>query len=194
MHAKTTGGHGIGSPCKPPSRVQRVRSAIRDDGAAGTGAKSNPGEHSSTRFGARTRMFEAGFGRSQGWRRPKCRLLRSVRPVGRDEGTREAGGLPGEKTFGVICQRERSFQSHSPQPEGRAKSCRGQRPRVLHGEAMPIRREGRCQPSGRPQKNRSPMAAVFLLAQPVVTNRATGLRHGASWSCRRCLPARCPSR
>ena len=42
MHAKATGGHGIGSPCKPPSRVQRVRSAIRDDGAAaaGIGAKS----------------------------------------------------------------------------------------------------------------------------------------------------------
>lgn len=45
--------------------------------------------------GAPSRMFEAGFGRSQGWRRPKCRLRRSVRPVGRDEGTREAGGLPG---------------------------------------------------------------------------------------------------
>ena len=92
------------------------------------------------RFGARTRMFEAGFGRSNGWRRPKSPLRRSVRPVGRDEGTREAGGLPGEKTFGVICQRERSCKSHSPQPEGRAKSCRGQGPRVLHGEAMPFRR------------------------------------------------------
>ncbi|WP_279487946.1 hypothetical protein [Aeromonas veronii] len=64
MNAKATGGHGIGSPCKPPSRVQRVRSAIRDDGAAAAG----------------TGM---------------CRLRRSVRPVGRDEGTREAGGLPG---------------------------------------------------------------------------------------------------
>ncbi|AHX61474.1 hypothetical protein B224_3061 [Aeromonas media WS] len=62
------------------------------------------GEHCSTRFGARTGRFEAGFGQSQGWRRPKCRLRRSVRPVGRDEGPREAGGLPGEKTFGVICQ------------------------------------------------------------------------------------------
>jgi len=38
-----------------------------------------------------------------------CRLRCSVRPVGRDEETREAGGLPGEKTFGVICQRERVF-------------------------------------------------------------------------------------
>ncbi len=34
----------------------------------------------------------------------------------------------------------------------------------------------------------------FLLGQAVGTNRATGLRHGASWSCRRCLPARSPSR
>jgi len=68
MHAKATGGHGIGSPCKPPSRVQRVRSAIRDDGTAAVG----------------TGM---------------CRLRRSVRPVGRDEGTREAGGLPRGKDF-----------------------------------------------------------------------------------------------
>ena len=152
--------------------------------------KIGKGEHSSTRFGARTRMFEAGFGRSHGWRRPKCRLRRSVRPVGRDEGTREAGGLPGEKTFGDFW----SFKSHSPQPEGRAKPLRGQGPRVLHGEAMPIRREGTCQPSGRPQKNRSHRAAVFLLAQPVDASSATGLRRGASWSCRRCLPARFPSR
>ncbi len=159
MKDETTNGHGIGSPCKPPSRVQRVRSAIRDDGAAAVG----------------TGM---------------CRLRRSVRPVGRDEGTREAGGLPGEKTFGDFW----SFKSHSPQPEGRAKPCRGQRPRVLHGEAMPFRREGRCQPSDRPQKNRSPRAAVFLLVQPVGASSATGLRHGASWSCRRCLPALCPSR
>jgi len=117
MHAKATGGHGIGSPCKLPSRVQRVRSAIRDDGAAAVGT----------------------------W---MCRLRRSVRPVGGDEGTREAGGLPGEKTFGDFW----SFKSYSPQPEGRAKHLRGQGPRVLHGKAMPIRREGRCQPSGRPQK------------------------------------------
>jgi len=162
MHAKATGGHGIGSPCKPPSRVQRVRSAIRDDGAAAVGT----------------------------W---MCRLRRSVRPVVRDEGTREAGGLPGEKTFGDFW----SFKSHSPQPEGRAKHLRGQGPRVLHGEAMPLRRrtifsremtlapltltlsrKGRGDQSaghrglrgveGRDtNKNRSPRAAVFLLAQPV---------------------------
>lgn len=105
MHAKVTGGHGIGSPCKPPSRVQRVRSAIRDDGAAAAG----------------TGM---------------CRLRRSVRPVGRDEGTREAGGLPGEKTFGDFW----SFKSHSPSRAAAAKPRRGQCPRVLHGEAMPFKR------------------------------------------------------
>lgn len=99
MNTKATGGHGIGSPCKPPSRVQRVRSAIRDDGAAAVG----------------TGM---------------CRLLRSVRPVGRDEGTREAGGLPGEKTFGDFW----SFKSHSPQPEGQAKPLRGQGPRLFDAE------------------------------------------------------------
>ncbi|RSM28445.1 hypothetical protein C5B76_07480 [Aeromonas salmonicida] len=86
-----------------------------------------------------------------------CRLRRSVRPVGRDEGTCEAGGLPGEKTFGDFG----SFQSHSPQPEGRAKPLRGQGPCVLHGEAMPIRREGRCQPSGR-QKKPQPKGLRFL--------------------------------
>ena len=120
--------HGIGSPCKPPSRVQRVRSAIRDDGAAAVGT----------------------------W---MCRLRRSVRPVGRDEGTREAGGLPGEKTFGDFW----SFKSHSPQPEGRAKHLRGQGPRVLHGKAMPIRREGRCQPSGRPQTKTAAQGLRFFI-------------------------------
>ncbi len=34
--------------------------------------KIGKGEHNSTRFGARTRMFEADFGRSHGWRRPKA--------------------------------------------------------------------------------------------------------------------------
>ncbi len=34
--------------------------------------KIGKGEHSSTRFGARTRMFEADFGWSHGWRRPKA--------------------------------------------------------------------------------------------------------------------------
>jgi hypothetical protein len=85
-------------------------------------------------------MFEAGFGRSHGWRRPKCRLRRSVRPVGRDEGTREAGGLPGGRLLVLFAKESGSFKSHSPQPEGRAKPHRGQGPRVLHGKAMPSKR------------------------------------------------------
>ena len=85
-------------------------------------------------------MCEAGFGRSHGWRRPKCRLRRSVRPVGRDEGTREAGGLPGGRLLVLFAKESGSFKSHSPQPEGRAKPHRGQGPRVLHGEAMPSKR------------------------------------------------------
>ena len=40
-------------------------------------------------------MFEAGFGRSHGWRRPKCRLRRPVRCWLWPEGTGEAVGLAG---------------------------------------------------------------------------------------------------
>ncbi len=60
-----------------------------------------------------------------------CRVRRSVRPDEGGEGIREADGLPGEKTFDDFG----SFQSHSPRPEGRAKPRRGQRPRILWGEA-----------------------------------------------------------
>jgi len=61
--AEATGGHGIGSPCKPPSRVQRVRSAIRDDGAAadGIGAKADQGEHSSTPIWRENRLVRSGL-------------------------------------------------------------------------------------------------------------------------------------
>lgn len=144
-----------------------------DDGAAGIGAKSGQGEHCSTPIGARTRMFEADFGRSQGWHRPKCRLRRSVRPVGRDEGTREAGGLPGED-FWCYLPRERVF------PKSLAKPRSG-------GETP-----SRAKPS--PNKKPQPKGCGFLLGQPVGTKRPIVLRHGASWSCRRCLPARFPSR
>nr|AAR04021.1 unknown [Aeromonas hydrophila] len=63
-----------------------------------------------------------------------CRLRRSVRPCALPEENRVAVGLAGEKTFGDFG----SFQSHSPKPEGRAKPLRGQRPRVLHGKAVPF--------------------------------------------------------
>lgn len=36
-----------------------------------------------------------------------------------------------------IFEKSGSFQSHSPKPEGRAKTLRGQRPRVLHGKTVP---------------------------------------------------------
>ncbi len=141
MQDEATGRHGIGSPCKPPSRVQRVRSAIRDDGAAAAGIGAKSGASTARpRFGARTGRFEVGFGQSQGWRRPKCRLQRAVRPVGRDEGTREAGGLPGGRLLVLFAKKSGSFQSHSPSRAAAAKPLRGQSPRVLHGEAMPLRR------------------------------------------------------
>ena len=48
---------------------------------------------------------------------------------------------------------------------------------------------------GRDHKQKpQPKGCGFLLGQPADANGATGLRHGASWSCRRCLPALCPSR
>jgi hypothetical protein len=68
------------------------------------------------RFGARTRMFEAGFGRSHGWRRPKCRLRHSVRPVERDEGPREAGGLPGRRLLVLFANKEWVFQKSLAKP------------------------------------------------------------------------------
>lgn len=48
-----------------------------------------------------------------------------------------SGRFAGEKTFGVIFQRERSFKSHSPQPEGQAKPLRGQSPRLFDAEPHP---------------------------------------------------------
>ena len=47
----------------------------------------------------------------------------------------EEGEQLGEKTFGDFG----SFQSHSPSRAAAAKPRRGRSPRVLHGEAMPIR-------------------------------------------------------
>ncbi len=58
---------------------------------------------------------------------------RAVGQAGEPKEPDEVGRISGEKTFGDFG----SFQSHSPQPEGRAKHLRGQSPRVLHGEAVP---------------------------------------------------------
>ncbi len=65
MSPLAANGHGIGSPCKPPSRVQRVRSAIRDDDAAGTGAKSDLDEHGSTPIWRENKDVRSGL-----WSRP----------------------------------------------------------------------------------------------------------------------------
>ncbi len=51
--------------------MSRPRGRMPSERRWGMG-KIGKGEHSSTRFGARTRMFETDFGRSHGWRRPKA--------------------------------------------------------------------------------------------------------------------------
>lgn len=43
----------------------------------------------------------------------------------------------GRRPLVLFAKESGSFQSHSPQPEGRAKPRRGQSPRVLRGEAAP---------------------------------------------------------
>lgn len=120
------------------------------------------------RFGARTRMFEAGFGRSQGWRRPKCRLRRSVRPVGRDEGTREAGGLPREKTFGDFW----SFKSHSPSRAAAAKPLRGQRPGLFRLKAKP----SACPPDRWAKEVSSPHPSPLPQGERGSERRSPGLK------------------
>ena len=146
------------------------------------------------RFGARTRMFEAGFGRSQGSRRPKCRLRRSVRPVERDEGIREAGGLPGEKTFGVSCQRERVFPKSLAPARRAGETLSRAAPSRPAWRSHAIQERGKVPALRQATKKPQPQGCGFLLAQPVGASSATALRHGASWFCRRCLPARYPSR
>lgn len=160
MHAKATGRHGIGSPCKPPSRVQWSGSPPWMMLQPTQGPNRIRASTARPRFGARTRMFEAGFGRSQGWHRPKCRLRR---PVGREEGTREAGGLPGGKTFGVICQRERVF------PKSLAPARRAGETPSRAKPSPPAWRSHANQERGKvsalrqaTNKNRSPRTAVFL--------------------------------
>ena len=105
-------------------------------------------------------MFEADFGRSHGWRRTKAHLRRTVRPRERDEGkagrrratlgsrfSAKAGGLVGEKTFGVICQREWVFpKSLAParragETLSRAEHSRSMRRSRTASRAQPLARE-----------------------------------------------------
>ena len=126
-----------------------------------------------------------------------CRLRRSVRPVGRGEGTREAGGLPGEKTFGVICQREWVF------PKSLAPARRAGETHSRAAPSHPAWRSHANQERGKVSalrqttKKPQPLGCGFFIGSTCwhqTPTRPTGLRHGASWSCRRCLPARFPSR
>ncbi len=145
------------------------------------------------RFGARTRRFEAGFGRSQGWRRTKCRLRR---PVGRDEGTREAGGLPGRRLLVLFAKESGLSKVTRPSPKG------GRNP--FEGRALASCMAKPCQSGEResvsPPADHKKTAAQglrFFIGSTCwhqTPTRPTVLRHGASWSCRRCLPALCPSR
>ena len=107
MLTKATGGHGIGPPCKPPSRVQRVRSAIRDDGAA----EAKDGEGQSAVCGAPSDPLDE---RREPAKRAVCW---------------------GRRLLVLFAKESGSFKSHSPQPEGRAKPLRGQSPRLFDAEA-----------------------------------------------------------
>ncbi len=47
-----------------------------------------------------------------------CRLRRSVRPVGRDEGTREAGGLLGRRLLVLFAKESGLSKVTRPSPKG----------------------------------------------------------------------------
>lgn len=103
MNTKATGGHGIGSPCKPPSRVQRVRSAIRDVPSA---------------------------------------ALRPTRWTRR--GNPRSGRFAGGEDLWCYLPKRAVLQK-SLAPARRAGEILSRAaPRVLHGEAMPLRRWTTC--------------------------------------------------
>ena len=165
---KATGRHGTGSPCKPPSRVQRVRSAIRDDGAAAVGT---------------------------GMCRPASAALRPPRWTRR--GNPRSGRFAGGKTFGVICQRERVFQKSL---------ALARRAGEIPSRAVPSRpawrshanqERGKVSALRQTTKKTAAQGLRFFIGSTCwhqTPTRPTALRHGASWFCRRCLPALCPSR
>ncbi len=80
--------------------------------------------------------------------------------------------------------------------------CRGRRPLVTLGLSKvtrPSPKGGRNTFEGKALAQTKTAApglrfSYWLNLLALGANRATGLRHGASWSCRRCLPALCPSR
>ncbi len=125
------------------------------------------------RYGARTGMFEAGFGRSHGWRRPKCRVRRSVRPDEGGEGIHEADGLPGEKTFGLMFNKKWVFPKSLAQARRAGETPSRARPSHSMGKATygallrkSLRRWGAPSPTG--ILSRPPLTySELLLEQPL---------------------------
>ena len=73
-----------------------------------------------------------------------CRVRRSVRPDEGGEGIREADGLPGEKTFGLMFNKKRVFPKSLAQarragetPSRPAASCPARRSRATTQRPLP---------------------------------------------------------
>lgn len=81
--------------------------------------------------------------RSGLWAKPRTAEAKgpSARAVGQEDEPKvpdvSRANKRGRRPLVLFAKESGSFQSHSPQPEGRAKPCRGPRPRVLRGEAAP---------------------------------------------------------
>ena len=80
-------------------------------------------------------MFEAGFDRSHGWRRPKCRL-RGARPDPLNETREPAKRAVCRGRLGVVLPKRAVFPVTRPSPKGG--EVEGSAPRP-HGGAMPIK-------------------------------------------------------
>ncbi|MNJ33707.1 hypothetical protein D3C77_283950 [compost metagenome] len=99
-------------------------------------------------------MFEAGFGRSHGWRRPKCRLRRPVRCWLWPEGTGEASGLAGvafllvtflwprkEKSLAQARRAGETLSRAMPSRPARRQPCQDPKPPLIPNPS-PARGEG----------------------------------------------------
>ena len=115
MNTKATGRHGIGSPAN--------RRVEFNGSGAPSGMMAQPHRHrgpiGSGRAPldpdlAREKDVRSGLWPKPGWRRPKCRLRRSVRPAERDEGTREAGSLLGRRLWCYLPKRAGLSKSLAP--------------------------------------------------------------------------------
>ena len=117
--------------------MSRPRGRMLSERRWGMG-KIGKGEHSSTRFGARTRMFEADFGWSHGWRRPKAhRCVPLDKRVSRRYPTsvgRISGGGRSIGDFSLTTQRKVT----RPSPKGGRNPVEG-RALAFHA-AQPLKR------------------------------------------------------